>query len=268
MKRDQDDDLQTLRRMLPVPAERDFPAGRRHQREEHLMNSLLNPAPRPDRRKRLALRVALPVGLAASATGVVVTALSGGPVNQPQASSPSSTVTGAPSTSPQSLGRITTAAYTVQREDNDIVKLTITDRAGKPDLTKLQDDLDRLGVPSRVFAGDPECHPKPQPEPSQSPGATPSGSPQPDDSPRQHSADDRPILEHQTWTISMEDGKPVLYVRPSHVPAGQKIMIGFPLAATDPANALSVIMGDMIEGNAPYCLPAPPVGALQPPRTP
>ncbi|GII29399.1 CU044_5270 family protein [Planotetraspora mira] len=37
-----DDDLRVLRRMLPVPAERDFPPGRRHQREEHLMSTLLH----------------------------------------------------------------------------------------------------------------------------------------------------------------------------------------------------------------------------------
>ncbi|MEW2396859.1 hypothetical protein [Streptomyces sp. NPDC046862] len=38
--REQDGDVRALRRLLAVPAERDLPAGRRIQREEHLMRSL------------------------------------------------------------------------------------------------------------------------------------------------------------------------------------------------------------------------------------
>lgn len=84
--RNQDDDLQRLRWMLPVPAERDFPAGRRLQREEHLMTSWLAMSHRPERRRGSLVAGAVPLrrGLlrrrwtvsaalvAAAATGITV----------------------------------------------------------------------------------------------------------------------------------------------------------------------------------------------------
>ncbi|MEV7188727.1 CU044_5270 family protein [Kitasatospora sp. NPDC093102] len=72
-----DSDLRALRRMLPVPAERDFPPGRRHQREEHLMSSWLQMA-RQDG-KRTSSRLLAPVprrrGLALAGTAAAVGAL-------------------------------------------------------------------------------------------------------------------------------------------------------------------------------------------------
>ncbi|MCX2185004.1 CU044_5270 family protein [Streptomyces sp. SKN60] len=78
-----DSDLRALRRMLPVPAERDFPPGRRHQREEHLMSSWLQmarqdskktssrlPSPAPSRRGLALVGTAAAVG--ALALGVTV----------------------------------------------------------------------------------------------------------------------------------------------------------------------------------------------------
>ncbi|WP_369275952.1 hypothetical protein AB5J55_43900 [Streptomyces sp. R11] len=254
--RDQGDDLQALRRMLPVPAERDFPAGRLDQREEHLMNSLLTSSSRPDRRRRLALRVAVPVGLAAAAAGVAITVLPGGPASQPQAAAPSSAVTETPARPSRSPSRITTASYTVERKDNSIVTLTVTDPTGKLDPTRLQKDLDRMGVPSRVLAGDPNCRTQPRPE--ENPSTTPSGFRQSDAPLRQRSAGETPLAEGQVMAVAMKHGKTVLYVRPRAIPAGQEIMVGFPYAHTDPAMALAVVRGSVIDDNAPYCLPAPP----------
>ncbi|WP_326599309.1 CU044_5270 family protein [Streptomyces sp. NBC_01803] len=82
MKRDQDnDEVRALRRLLPpLPPERDFPAGRQHQREEHLMSSWLRMG--QDRseqsgqkgRMRYVWRVALPVALATAVAVPVVLA--------------------------------------------------------------------------------------------------------------------------------------------------------------------------------------------------
>ncbi|GAA4580844.1 hypothetical protein GCM10023194_10340 [Planotetraspora phitsanulokensis] len=93
-----DDDLRALRRMLPVPAERDFPPGRGHQREEHLMTSLLQtgesatanePAGggRPPRRfRRRGLALAGTVAMVGALTVGVTLAMPGtGPAPTPAA---------------------------------------------------------------------------------------------------------------------------------------------------------------------------------------
>lgn len=75
----QDGDVRELRRLLAVPAERDFPEGRRVQREEHLMRSLRTLAgQRTDGRgRRVGQRLAMGLAAAAVAAGVTV-ALPGG----------------------------------------------------------------------------------------------------------------------------------------------------------------------------------------------
>ncbi|MFJ9446316.1 CU044_5270 family protein [Kitasatospora sp. NPDC101235] len=61
MTSDHDDsDLRALRRMLPVPAERDFPPGRRHQREEHLMSSWLQMARQDNKSRSSRLPASVP----------------------------------------------------------------------------------------------------------------------------------------------------------------------------------------------------------------
>src|SRR4051794_6790670 len=68
-----DDDLQALRRMLAVPAERDFPPGRRHQHNEHLMTSWLQLSHRSAiPRRRLVVRLAPSTAVAGAAIGAVV----------------------------------------------------------------------------------------------------------------------------------------------------------------------------------------------------
>jgi len=77
--REQDGDVRELRRLLAVPAERDFPEGRRVQREEHLMRSWRTMAgQRTDGRgRRVGQRLAMGLAAAAIAAGVTV-AMPGG----------------------------------------------------------------------------------------------------------------------------------------------------------------------------------------------
>jgi hypothetical protein len=79
MNQELDDDLQALRRALPVPADREFPAGHYHQHEEHLMTSWLQmarkdtQAPRrpatPQRTRRRGLAA---LGVAAALGGLTL----------------------------------------------------------------------------------------------------------------------------------------------------------------------------------------------------
>ncbi|MFD8481594.1 hypothetical protein [Kitasatospora sp. NPDC059673] len=243
----QDDDLQTLRRMLPAPAERDFPAGREHQREEHLMNSLLNMSRRDNeqqdlnvKRRRLGVRIALPAALVAAATGVVLTAL-------PTQSA---------------------AAYTLQSADNGTVKLTVVNPAGKLDLAKVQRELDRLGIRARVYAGDPNCQ-APAPLPSTSASSAPSSSPSASAGAPSPSADAPvPSLSpasgpsDQSWTLGRENGKLVLILNPARIPADKQVQIVFPLAKTDPSHGASVIMGGLTDIPGPDCAPALPADSI------
>ncbi|MEV6008195.1 hypothetical protein AB0M29_15405 [Streptomyces sp. NPDC051976] len=75
----QDSDVQELRRLLAVPAERDFPAGRRIQREEHLMRGVRTMNEQPTttnttsgRRRRIRKRFAWSLAAAAVAAGAAL----------------------------------------------------------------------------------------------------------------------------------------------------------------------------------------------------
>lgn len=76
---EQDGDVRELRRLLAVPAERDFPDGRQVQREEHLMRSLRTLAGQrtAGRGRRVGQRLAMGLAAAAIAAGVTV-AMPGG----------------------------------------------------------------------------------------------------------------------------------------------------------------------------------------------
>ncbi|HEV2346259.1 MAG TPA: hypothetical protein VGS97_19325, partial [Actinocrinis sp.] len=68
---------------------------------------------------------------------------------------------------PRALVHIANAAYTVQQEPAGIVKLTILDARGKPDVNALRRDLAAAGVDARVLADLAVCR---SPLPSSSPG--------------------------------------------------------------------------------------------------
>ncbi|MGW4379005.1 hypothetical protein [Kitasatospora sp. NPDC004531] len=241
----QDDDLRTLRRLLPVPADRDFPAGREHQREDHLMNSLLNLSRRDEerreagaKRRRLGVRIALPAGVVAAAAGVVLAAL-------PAQSA---------------------AAYTLQSAGDGTVKLTVVNPAGKIDLAKVQRELDRLGVRARVYAGDPDCQ-APAPLPSTPASPAPGGAPSPEAS---QAPSLEPSLEPNSssqpdglsWTLGREHGKLVLILNPARIPADKLVQIVFPLAKTDASHGAAVIMGGLVDPPGPDCAPALPAGSV------
>ncbi|ARP68816.1 hypothetical protein LK07_02440 [Streptomyces pluripotens] len=135
--------------------------------------------------------------------------------------------------------KITTAAYTLQREDDGRVRVAISDPAGKLlDTGRLQRDLNRLGVPAVVYAGDPRCTDTPT-------------------SPGDHSS-------NKTWDIELtKGGKPVLSVRPDRIPAGQHLLVAFPLLRTDPDRAAYAITAGRIDGTPPACVPAWPKGSAK-----
>lgn len=133
--------------------------------------------------------------------------------------------------------KITTVSYTVQRQNDGRVRLAISDPSGRLlDTARLQRDLNRLGVPAAVYAGDPQC--------TDTPTTTADASP------------------HDTWHIELtKGGKPVLSVRPDRIPAGQHLLVAFPLARTDPGHGAYVIQAGRFTGTAPACVPALPKGS-------
>lgn len=227
-----------MARLLSVPAERDLPGGRHHLLKDYVMREIQQNAEsaeakkpttwlsysRRSGRQRFGLRLALPAGLAAAVAGIALTAL------------PAQTA----------------AAYTLQDTSDGTVKLTIVNPGGKIDLDRLQAELDKLGVHSRVYAGDPDCR-----------DSSASATPAPETSPSSLAPDASPS-QPLAWDITFEDGKPVLSVRADKMPADQQLMVAFPLAKTDPSHAYSVITaGVMNNGEAPDCVPAAPRGAVE-----
>ncbi|MCI3272708.1 hypothetical protein [Streptomyces cylindrosporus] len=187
------------------------------------------PHPAPWRRRHWAVRHRLPLAVAGvAAVGVALATL---PAHRSATPDPGQATGTAVTSQPQ---RITTAAYTLQREEDGRVRLAITDAAGKLlDTARLQRDLNSLGVPALVYTGDPKCTKPP----------TGTG----DDSPR------------DTWNIELaKGGKPILSVRPDRIPAGQHLLVAFPLARTDPDHAGYVIQAGRIDGTPPTCVPALP----------
>lgn len=140
-----------LARLLPAPGDPVLSDDRQRLLEDFLMSNVTEDT-RPARPyRRLAVRIAAPAALAAALAG---TALA---VHQttPHATS-SVTATGhAPDGSPR---HISTVAYTLNRASQGTVTVTIRDAgAERPDLTRLQHDLKRMGVNARVYQDDPTC---------------------------------------------------------------------------------------------------------------
>ncbi|MGP4051768.1 hypothetical protein [Streptomyces sp. 2A115] len=238
MTRDQNDDVHVLRRMLTVPAERDFPADRRQQREEHLMSSWLQLAREQDktRRRRLAVRVMAPVAVAAAVAGIAVTAN--------QTGTPTGRDAPARHTAPEAghfPERINTVAYTLNREPHGVVKVTIRDIGEmKPDPERLQRDLARMGVRARVYQGDPDC---PVNE-----GKTTSGD---------ESRDDHLALK--VVQFESEGGRFTASIHPDRIPADHTLVIIFPVATTD--TGVDEVAFDVIEAEGPDCWHMPAPGA-------
>lgn len=153
MNRDLDDDLPVLRQMFPAPTERDFPPGRRHQHEEHLMTSWLRLSRRSSKRRPLALRLATPLAVATAAAGAFIAFhLS----TTTAADTPRAAVSHGTPSKPATrlLTNISTAAYTLDREAGDTVKITLHAGATRTaNAVQLQKDLAAMGIKARVTRG-------------------------------------------------------------------------------------------------------------------
>lgn len=136
-----------LARMMPVPTDRDLPAGRRSVLKEHLMQEIeqTSVASAPRRRRRLTA-IAVPVAIAAAvATGFTVLGNNGAkPV---QAAGGSST-------------KIVNANYTIEKERGGWVKVEVKVKPGvQLDQDVVRADFKRMGIPSAgIFTkDDPQC---------------------------------------------------------------------------------------------------------------
>ncbi len=180
----------------------------------------------------------VPVGLGAAAA-TAATTFAVGHFTGPDASA------GSPA---GSASRITTAAYTLDQGPSGVVRLTIEDPTGKPNVEGLRRDLARMGIRARVLVGDPNC---PFPRPSSSPKGTGnpavSATPMPSASATGTGAD-RSGRE--------EESKPTLTFDRDELRAGTTLVIGFPLAKTRPDLGLAVMTWEVVQGDGPACIPA------------
>ncbi|HEU5331708.1 MAG TPA: hypothetical protein VFU73_03065, partial [Actinocrinis sp.] len=111
------------------------------------------------------------------------------------------------------------AAYSVQQEPTGLVKLTILDANGRPNVDELRSDLAKAGINAKVLADVPDCqHPQPRPSPGETPLPLP-----PADAVTAHSA--------------IENGKLVFYMDPRLVVPGEmfSVLFGKSLQTTEMA---------------------------------
>ncbi|MFJ9968748.1 hypothetical protein [Streptomyces avermitilis] len=154
----QSSEREELFRLLPAPADPDLPRDRHRLLKEHLMNHVQEETRLATRRWRLATRIAAPVALAAAAAGIAV--------NVGQQSGNADTVAAGPD-------RISNVAYTLDREANSTVRMSMQVEGGLlkcvngkcttpgetfpgrikvvADAADLQADLNRMGVHARVY---------------------------------------------------------------------------------------------------------------------
>ncbi|WP_371519790.1 hypothetical protein [Kitasatospora sp. NBC_01300] len=235
--RSEQTEREELVRLLPAPAAPELPPGRHLLLKEHLMDTVTDNSRRTARRRSLALRLALPAGLAVALTGAL---LATGPGRHtPDAGRQDARHQDAQHPDVQhpadgtghELGRVDNAAYTLEGGD-DLVKLTILEQYKPVDPDQLQRDLDRFGIPARVYAGQPGCR-APEPE-------------APDNQEGQGS-----------WDMRTEGAGPiVLTVRPHAVPAGLKLFIYLPFAGTDPAHSSREMHTGLMRSPGPACMPS------------
>ncbi|MFJ9694131.1 hypothetical protein [Kitasatospora sp. NPDC101183] len=205
-----------LARLLPAPATPDLPASRQLLLKEHLMDSITTTAAPQRRRRGLALRIALPVALAAAVAGVLV---AGG----------DDSTAPAPAAGPRTLGSVSNAAYTLE-STADVVRLTILEAYRPVDTGQLQRDLDTFGIRARVYAGEPGCKAK-APEIAQ------------------HDSDDG-------WHMEMAGNRMVLTARPAAIPAGEQLFVYLPLARTSPENGSRELESGLMKSPGPACMPS------------
>jgi hypothetical protein len=105
--------------------------------------------------------------LAATAAAAAVAVFSAGTTTGVAGTAP-----GATAQAP--LFQAVNAAYTVQQEPAGVVKLTILDASGRPDVEALRSDLAQAGVNASVIVNVPPCtRPQPHPRATSRPGLPP-----------------------------------------------------------------------------------------------
>ena len=226
---------EVLARLLPAAADPDLSPSRHLLLKEHLMNTVADhhrttPAKRPRSRRTLALRIAIPAGLAAA--GIAIASLTGHPLSSsPQASGPTVTT-----------GTISAVGYTLQ-SSNHLVTLTVVNAENKIDLAGLQHNLDRLGIRAHVYAGDPGC----------SDGIRAVGN-----APDLEGLRDAPAGDAAKSGLTFADQGQgtVMEVVPDKIPAGDTLFLYFPLAKTSPVNTYREWQAGLLRGTIPTCLPA------------
>jgi len=225
--------------LLPAAPAEDLPPGRHVQLKDHLMTTMTEQSRPAGRSSNLMLRLAVPVGLAAAAAAAVFATGAGqgaAPGHSPAA------VGGSPSS--LEAGQV---AYTLQNTDEGTVTLTVLNQNEPVDVARLQSDLDRHGVPSHVYPGEPGCQ---APEPKSPPVDTS------DAALRALNGGSRSRADYFGWDISSNGQAQVLTVRPAALKPGVKLFIHLPLAVTSPENGFRMLEAGLMTDPAPACMPA------------
>lgn len=126
------------------------------------------------------------------------------------------------------LFHMANAAYAIQQEPTGLVKLTILDANGTPNVDELRSDLAKAGIKARVLADVPDCR-RPQPHPSPVSTLLPPADAAP---PR----------------FDTEDGKLVFSIDPRSVIPGQTIFVMYGQTLRHVAIALNA------SGDVPACI--------------
>ncbi|MFF2658581.1 hypothetical protein ACFVUH_14565 [Kitasatospora sp. NPDC058032] len=229
-----------LARLLPAAAARGLSPHRHLLRKEHLMNALTKDAlPAPAvRRRGLALRLALPVGLAVAAAGIALTSLPGDPAGRGRsAAAPAVPATTSPAASPSPLERITNATYELAKTD-DRITIVVLDSTTPVDTGRLKRDLDRLGIRTRVFGDEPGCgslESMVTPVPKDAAGKNPVS----------------PVFIE----ASTRDGRTVYSIDRSKLDAGGELLLHFPAAQPGPGGDFGGLEAGVLFGAA-GCAPS------------
>lgn len=227
-----------LARMLPAPADRDLPAGRRPVLKEHLMQEIEQQtppgsAPAPARRGRRRLTaIAVPVAIAA-ATGAAFTVLGGGDAKPAQAGG---------SSAGGSTTKIVNANYSLEKDSDGwvVVQVKIT---SKLDQARIRADFERVGIASSwIFVARDDCdavHP-----------------------PVGH----RKAVKFDTFFRDdpSVNGSFVWRVKPSAIPAGYSIGVTLREVPRNSGPITGVAVMGVEQGAAPACMPTHSRGSQQP----
>jgi hypothetical protein len=134
-------------RLLPAPGYPELPADRQLLLKEDLMSHLSDRPPLLNR-KRLGLSLGLGMPLAVGAAVLALTLPGTGSPAAPSAPAP---------VAPHAPARVVNAAYSLDLQKGDEIKVTVHRNGAKVDGAQLKKDLARLGVNAQVSRELPHC---------------------------------------------------------------------------------------------------------------